>query len=112
MQSLAKSNFLVTRYQEKDPEFGLFWKKLEEEYLQSIQQLQWVSGNPTLLSENPGSRRSIALREQIVLPLIAIQQFALQQLRSEGLSNEEQELFRKMALRAMFGIINAARNAA
>jgi phosphoenolpyruvate carboxylase len=112
MQSLAKSNFLVTRYQEKDPEFGLFWKKLEEEYLQSIQQLQWVSGNPTLLSENPGSRRSIALREQIVLPLIAIQQFALQQLRSEGLSKEEQELFRKMALRAMFGIINAARNAA
>jgi len=112
MQSLAKSNFQVTRYQEKDSEFGAFWKKLEAEYLQAIEQLQWVSGNANLLADNPGSKRSIALREQIVVPLIAIQQFALQQLRTEGLSKEEQELYRKMALRAMFGIINAARNAA
>jgi phosphoenolpyruvate carboxylase len=58
------------------------------------------------------SRASIALREDIVLPLIAIQQFALQKLEKEDLPAAEAETYRKLVLRAMFGIINAARNAA
>ncbi len=47
-----------------------------------------------------------------MLPLIAIQQYALQQLQTEKLSPEEAEVYQKMVLRSMFGIINAARNAA
>jgi phosphoenolpyruvate carboxylase len=52
------------------------------------------------------------MREEIVLPLIAIQQFALQRLQDERLPPEDAEIFRRLVLRAMFGIINAARNAA
>ena len=112
MQSLSKSNFKVTKYQENDVEFGEFWQKLEKEYELSMDKLLWLSSQDTLLSTNRNSRQSIALREEIVLPLIAIQQFALQKLRSETLSAEERERYQSMALRSMFGIINAARNAA
>ena len=112
MQSLSKSNFDATRYQKEDPDFGPFWEMLEQEYVRSIDMLKWLSKQDDLLSDNPNSKSSIALREEIVLPLIAIQQYALQQLRTGNLSDEEREQFKMMALRSMFGIINAARNAA
>ncbi len=112
MQSLSKSNFNATRYQKEDAEFGPFWELLEAEYNRSIEMLKWLSNQDDLLSDNPNSKSSIALREEIVLPLIAIQQYALQQLRTGDLTEEEREQFKTMALRSMFGIINAARNAA
>jgi phosphoenolpyruvate carboxylase len=112
MQSLSKSNFDVTRYLEKHPQFGAFWKMLFEEYKLTDRLLKEVSGQEELLSSNPTSRVSIELREEIVLPLIAIQQFGLQKLQNENLSDDERKTYEKLVLRAMFGIINAARNAA
>ena len=112
MQALSKSNFNVTRYLEKHPRFGDFWKILFEEYETTGKMLLELSGQENLLSDNPSSRSSIAMREEIVLPLIAIQQFALQKLQDENLNAEEAETYRSLVLRAMFGIINAARNAA
>lgn len=111
MQSLAKSNFDVTRYHSDHPRFGPFWKKLYEEYLRTGEMLRDLSGQE-LLSRNEMSRVSIAIRENIVLPLIAIQQFAMQRLQDENLSPKEVETYQHLVLRAMFGIINAARNAA
>lgn len=112
MQSLSKSNFQVTNYMANNPQFGDFWKKLETEFVRTKAVLQELSESKGLLSGNPISRESIALREQIVLPLIAIQQFALQKLQAENLTPEGAEMYRKLVLRSMFGIINAARNAA
>ncbi|MBL7829224.1 MAG: phosphoenolpyruvate carboxylase [Saprospiraceae bacterium] len=112
MQSLSKSNFLVTQYLEKHPQFGGFWHKLHTEYAKSLNVLEAFSESRSLLTENPVSKESIALRERIVLPLITIQQYALQQLQSESLTDSEAETYRKLVLRSMFGIINAARNAA
>jgi phosphoenolpyruvate carboxylase len=111
MQALSKSNFDATRYLENHPRFGLFWKMLHDEYELSLKELRALSGEE-LLSANPTSRVSIELREEIVLPLIAIQQFGLQRLQDENLPPEEVETCQKLVLRAMFGIINAARNAA
>jgi phosphoenolpyruvate carboxylase len=111
MQALSKSNFKVTNYLSKHPQFGEFWKMLCEEYRRTNDALKDLSGQE-LLAENKQSKDSIALREDIVLPLITIQQFALQKLQDENISPEAAEVFRKMVLRAMFGIINAARNAA
>jgi phosphoenolpyruvate carboxylase len=111
MQALSKSNFEVTRHLEKHPRFGEFWKILHDEYERTLEELRALSGEE-LLSANPTSRLSIELREEIVLPLIAIQQFGLQKLQDENLPAEEAESCRKLVLRAMFGIINAARNAA
>ena len=112
MQSLSKSNFDVTRYIAENPEFSEFWHMLHDEFLRTLKALRDISGARDLLAENIASKNSISLREDIVLPLITIQQFALQKLQTDNLSPEAHELYRKMVLRAMFGIINAARNAA
>jgi len=56
---------------------------------------------------------SVRLRERIVLPVIAIQQYALMNMRygKEEIKIHEPQ-FRKLVIRCMFGIINAARNSA
>ena len=112
MQSLLKSNFKPTRYLSGHPRFGGFWNMLHVEFEKTHAMLEKISGQGALLLENPTSRVSIALREEIVRPLIAIQQYALQKLQENDLTPEELEACRKLVLRAMFGIINAARNAA
>jgi phosphoenolpyruvate carboxylase len=112
MQSLSKSNFSVTQYLEEHPKFGGFWKILHEEYQLACRELLQLSGQDDLLEYNPRSGESIHLRENIVQPLIAIQQYALQQLQNPKLDDARAEVYRKLVLRAMFGIINAARNAA
>jgi phosphoenolpyruvate carboxylase len=95
----------------KNPKFGDFWKKLHEEYLRTSEMIRELSGQE-LLSGNAMTRASIGIRENIVLPLIAIQQFAMQRLQTKNLSSKEIETYQHLVLRAMFGIINAARNAA
>lgn len=112
MQSLRKSNFDATRYLQRHPEFGDFWQLLFDEAQRTTDYLKQLSGQSELLSTNTRSRESIVQRETIVLPLIAIQQFALQKLQQPNLSEAAQEIYRKLVLRAMFGVINAARNAA
>ncbi len=112
MQSLSKSNFDVTRYIGEDTQFGEFWHMLYDEYERTLASLKAISGESGLLAENIASKNSISLREEIVLPLITIQQFGLQKLQVEHLTPEAHEMYRNLVLRAMFGIINAARNAA
>ncbi len=112
MQSLSKSNFEVTRYIGEHPQFAEFWHMLYDEYVRTLKSLKEISGERDLLAENIASKNSISLREEIVLPLITIQQFGLQKLQGENLRPEAHEMYRNLVLRAMFGIINAARNAA
>jgi phosphoenolpyruvate carboxylase len=113
MMSLTKSYYPATAYLAKDKEFSEFWKKMFGEYKLSTQMILEVSGLSELMENNPVNRDSVKLREKIVLPLITIQQFALQQLRSMD-ENEKQyeKIYQKLVLRCMFGIINAARNSA
>jgi phosphoenolpyruvate carboxylase len=72
-----------------------------------------VSGFHQLMENNPINRDSVILRERIVLPLITIQQYALQHLRELTEKDKGfEKQYRKLVLRCMFGIINAARNSA
>lgn len=112
MQSLSKANYLVTQWVAEHPTFGDFWKTLHREFAETSHQLLDISTQTEFLSQNPVSKSSIQMRESIVLPLIALQQYALQKLQDPSLPPESAETFRKMVLRAMFGIINAARNSA
>jgi phosphoenolpyruvate carboxylase len=66
------------------------------------------------MADTPTIRQSVDLRESIVLPLITIQQYALQTLAEKGSILDEalQQQLRKLVLRSMFGNINATRNAA
>ncbi len=113
MMSLTKTYYQATTYLNHDAEFGDFWKKMYTEFELSRQQVLEVSGLSGLMENNPGIRDSVRLRERIVLPLIAIQQFALMNIRNLNETNKMYELrYRKLIIRCMFGIINAARNSA
>jgi phosphoenolpyruvate carboxylase len=111
MMSLTKTYYPATHYLERDREFGKFWKLMFKEYQLSREQILRVTGQDELMKTNPVNRDSIKLRERIVMPLIAIQQFALQRLRNKEDKKFTRE-YQKLVLRCMFGIINAARNSA
>jgi len=113
MMSLTKSYYPATAYLLKDKEFGEFWKKMHTEYKLSKEMILETSGLSELMDNNPTNRDSVKLRERIVLPLITIQQYALFQLRHlEADDKPYEKMYRKLVLRCMFGVINAARNSA
>jgi phosphoenolpyruvate carboxylase len=113
MMSLTKTYYPATAYLKKDKEFGEFWIKMFNEYKLSTSMILEVSGLSELMENNPVNRESVKLRERIVLPLITIQQYALQQLREADPKEKTfDKQYRKLVLRCMFGIINAARNSA
>ncbi|GGF26370.1 phosphoenolpyruvate carboxylase [Echinicola rosea] len=109
MQSLAKSYYPATAYLKEDKEYGGFWELMHSEYQQSFKKILEISGMNELLEDNAVSSQSIEIREKIVLPLITIQQYAIQEMLETG---KENTVLQKLILRTMFGIINAARNAA
>lgn len=113
MMSLTKSFFPATTYLSKDKEFGAFWRKMNAEFKLSQAMILEVAGLSELMENNPLNRDSVKLRERIVLPLITIQQYALQQLRAGEPGDKQFEKdYQKLVVRCMFGIINAARNSA
>lgn len=113
MMSLTKTYYQATTYLAKDPEYGDFWNKMHTEFQLAKQNVLEVSGLEELLENNPAIRDSVKLREKIVLPLIAIQQFALMRLHTLSEAEKPMEFrYRKLIIRCMFGIINAARNSA
>ena len=62
-----------------------------------------------LQEEDPLSRKSVKIREKIVLPLLSIQQYALMKIqKGEG----DKAAYEKLVTRSLFGNINASRNSA
>ncbi|MDG1275791.1 MAG: phosphoenolpyruvate carboxylase [Algoriphagus sp.] len=109
MQSLSKCFYPATAYLSEDKTYGDLWRIMFEEYNRSIEKLKIVSSMDQLMGDNLVSKKSIEIRERIVLPLITVQQYAIQQMLESGKSDE---ILQRLVLRSMFGIINAARNAA
>ncbi len=60
----------------------------------------------------PVERESILQREKIVLPLLIIQQYAIRSLEKENLSEEQEQIYRKLISRTLYGVVNAGRNLA
>ncbi|MFT6717462.1 MAG: phosphoenolpyruvate carboxylase [Saprospiraceae bacterium] len=116
MQSLSKTYFPLSAYLEKDPKFGEFWKWIYTEYETSKRLLLEISGQDTLLEKSPNISSSIELRENIILPLITLQQYALMQLKAiekgESKNTKLLPVYEKAIIRAFFGSINASRNSA
>ena len=114
MMSLTKSFFKLTAYMKDDQEFGDFWKIIFEEYQLTKKMLLKVSGFKTLMENEPANKLSIQTRENIVLPLITIQQYSLQKIQKIISSGESKDLktYQKIVTRSLFGNINASRNSA
>ena len=109
MMSLTKCYFELTRYMKDDDKYGPFWQILEDEYLLSKKMLLQLSGMEILMEKESISRESIKIRENIVLPLLVIQQYALQMIATK---NNYQQQYEKIVTRSLYGNINASRNSA
>lgn len=111
MMSMSKADFSITAHFADDKEYGAFWTMLFDEFELSKRLLLKLSGHTTLMENYPAEKRSIAVREKIVLPLVLIQHFALEQLQGD-VSEQEQQSLEKLAIRTVYGIVNAGRNLA
>ncbi|WP_394751194.1 phosphoenolpyruvate carboxylase [Spongiimicrobium salis] len=109
MMSLSKCYFELTAYMKGDPEYADFWMILYTEYQLSKEMLLRISNMDILMEKEAVSRESIKIRENIVLPLLVIQQYALQKI---GGTTQHKELYEKIVTRSLYGNINASRNSA
>ena len=116
MMALSKSFFDLTNYMADDEELGEFWKLIYTEYKTSKRLILKLSGYNKLMQNNPTGKASIDIRENIVLPLLTIQQYAL--LKIQELQKQKNpdtallKVYEKMVTRSLFGNINASRNSA
>ena len=109
MMSLSKCYFELTSYMKEDKAYGEFWKMLHREYKLSKEMLLELSESKILMENEAVSRESIKIRESIVLPLLVIQQYALQKIDEK---TDFDELYEKIVTRSLYGNINASRNSA
>lgn len=116
-QSLSKTFFDLTKYLMEDKQYGKFVKDIYEEFLLTKEMLLKISGQKKLLQNNSITRKSIEKREQIVLPLLVIQQYILILLRKNKeqdypLSKNLLQSFNRLIIKSLGGNINASRNSA
>jgi len=116
MMSLAKCFFSLTAYMKDDVEFGEFWKIIFEEFSETKRLLLKIAGHKELMENYPDGKASIAMREQIVIPLLTIQQYASSQInelkKQQKLDEKLVAIYGKLVTRSLFGNTNASRNSA
>ena len=111
MMSMSKSDFSITEYLANDKTYGEFWKMLNAEFELSKTMLLKLAGHKSLMENYPIEKKSIAVREKIILPLVLIQHYALEKLQHD-LSEEKRQAYEKLAIRTVYGVVNAGRNLA
>lgn len=112
MMSMSKADFAITAHFANDQEYGAFWSVLHDEFERSKTMLLKLSGHETLMENYPVEKHSISVREKIVLPLVLIQHYALERLQEANISDETHQSLEKLAIRTVYGIVNAGRNLA
>ena len=116
MMSLKKSFFGLTSYIKRDNEYSKFWELIFNEFELSKNMVLRVTGYNQLMENEPANKASIEKREEIILPLFTLQQYAIQRKNLLNLkdnnSNNEINVLEKIITRTLFGNINASRNSA
>tara|TARA_B100000989_G_C19531208_1_gene470005 strand:- start:546 stop:3119 length:2574 start_codon:yes stop_codon:yes gene_type:complete len=116
MMSLNKSFFDLTAYMSKNEIYGEFWNIIFDEYLLTKKMVLKLTGYRNLMENEPANKASVDVREKIILPLVTIQQYALQKinlLKKNNTKNVDQiDKYEKIVTRSLFGNINASRNSA
>jgi len=115
MMSLAKSFFPLTNYMKDDKEFGDFWQIIFDEFQETKRLLLKIARHKELMENYPDGKASIKMREDIVLPLLTIQQYALMKINEIKKGNGDESLlavYEKLVMRSLFGNTNASRNSA
>lgn len=109
MMAMQKTYFPLTYYLKNDVEYAEFWQILYDEFVLSHDLSLEISGYESLMEKEPISKSSVLMREKIVLPLLAIQQYALEKIQKDS---PKKEVYERMVMRSLFGNINASRNSA
>ena len=110
MQSMSKTDFNKSLFLRKETQFKPIWEDVKKEFELTKKMVLRISGQKKLLEKKPQIKSSIELREQIVAPLILIQQYALYKKRDK--KNKGTDVYDNLIVRSLFGNINAARNSA
>ncbi len=111
--AMKKCFFPLTAFLAKHPKYGEIWKMTFDEYELTLKYILRLSGKTDLMADYPVEQLSIQMRERIVLPLAAIQQYCLSKIREseeKHLQLPLKDTYEKLIIRCSFGIINAARN--
>ena len=115
MMSVAKCFLPLTKYMSKDPEFGGFWNIIHDEFELTKRLLLKIANHTEIMENYPDGKASIVMRENIVLPLLTIQQYALNKINEIRKGRSEADLlpvYEKLVTRSLFGNTNASRNSA
>ncbi|TAF80050.1 MAG: phosphoenolpyruvate carboxylase, partial [Sphingobacteriales bacterium] len=112
MMSMTKADFRLTAYLADDETFGEFWKILKHEFDLTQSLILELSDTNTLMEKYPIEHESILVREKIVLPLVIIQRYAIIKSLEKNISESDKNIYNKLILRTLYGIVNAARNSA
>jgi phosphoenolpyruvate carboxylase len=113
--AMTKCFFPLTAYLANDPRYGEIWRMIHKEYERSCNYLLKLSGETDLMADKPVNRLSIQMRQRIELPLLTVQQYALNKIReleAQGDKAGHKDIYEKLVVRCSFGIINAGRNSA
>ena len=111
MQALAKSNASFTKHLLSHNTYGPFVKLIHDEAQRTRQAVLKISGHRQLLESDPINRNSIELRENLIQPLLVIQQYAMSLLRSTD-TGKQRDVLEKLLLKTLPPITNASRNSA
>ena len=99
-----------TQTRATEENFDLRQEKIEtEEFIDFFIISDTNQRSDEILEPHNTSDISIKIRENIVLPLLVIQQYALQKI---GEGNAHKALYEKIVTRSLYGNINASRNSA
>ncbi len=113
--AMRKCYFPLTAFLSDHPTYGEIWTMIYDEYELTKRYLLKLSGNSDLMDDYPVEKLSIQMRERIVLPLLTIQQYAINKIRTmEDIPSNSnvKKTYEKLIMRCSFGIINAGRNSA
>jgi len=83
---------------------------ISEEYKRTEQRILEISGNPSLMADTPTIALSLARRTPYLVPLNNIQIALLRRYKSEGVSDEEKEVWLPELLNSINAIAAGMRN--
>lgn len=112
MMSLLKSFFSLTSYMKNDKTFGHLWIQLASEAKLTTNLLLMISKQSILLEKDEINRESIKLRDEIVLPLLIIQQYAMVKFKQTIKDSKMKAIYKKIIVKALAANTNASRNSA
>ncbi|MES2431777.1 MAG: phosphoenolpyruvate carboxylase [Bacteroidota bacterium] len=114
--AMKKCFFPLTAYLSKDEKYGEIWTTIYNEHSLTQKYVLKLSGKKELMGNYPVDSLSIAMRERMILPILTIQQYAINNIRlledAEVNNSPFKATYEKLVMRSSFGIINAGRNSA